>query len=92
MSLSKAQTGSRRVSFQGILCGVGVHAYEAVGSKIEEGHRYSETHETLYDVRQHRTLLRCSHCGREAMKVEKTEQIPVGQYVRVFRKGEPGNL
>jgi hypothetical protein len=84
MSISRAQTGSRRGGIQKMLCGLGHHAFERVGTKTETAHRYSEVHETLYEVRQSRALLRCVCCGSEAIRLEDVEESVVGHYERTF--------
>ncbi|WP_025229597.1 hypothetical protein [Fimbriimonas ginsengisoli] len=88
MSISRAQAGSRKGGIQRVLCGLGHHAFERVGTKTETAHRYSEVHETLYEVRQHRALLRCACCGSEAARLDTTEESAVGQYERKFVRTE----
>jgi hypothetical protein len=89
MSISRAHNGSARNAIQSALCGLGFHSFEEVGTKTETGHRYSEAHDTMYEVRQTWALVRCAHCRREAMKSEAVDEIEVGHYERVFVRNQP---
>lgn len=86
MSISRAQAGSRRGGLQRVMCGLGHHAFERLGARSEMKHRYSEVHETMYEVTQRYALLKCPCCGHETVKLENTEELPVGHYERVYVK------
>jgi hypothetical protein len=70
------------------MCGIGHHVYETVGTRVDATHRYSETHETLYEVHYHRDLLRCSSCGAESIKTTAIDEVVIGRYEHSFVKAD----
>jgi|GEM_PF-5550982 len=83
--MSKISTAVRRGSrIQSLMCAIGHHDYEVVGRRVDQGHRFSESHEALYQVTNTHAMMRCTGCAHEAIRLESVEQEQVGYYQRVY--------
>lgn len=66
------------------MCGLGHHAFETIGTRVDSKHRFSDVHETLYEVRFHRAMLRCAACGAESVTTDHVEESVIGRYEHTF--------